>query len=51
MPAIEQKPPRNWITTLLFLLTFLAAVVLVPWYGLKSGFSAGAWGFISNMSW
>ena len=47
MPAIEQKPPRNWITTLLFLLTFLAAVVLVPWYGLKSGFSAGAWGFFA----
>src|SRR5947207_13069702 len=47
MPAIEQKRPRNWITTLLCLLTFLAAVVLVPWYGLKSGFSAGAWGFFA----
>ena len=47
MSATEQKPPRNWTTTLLFLLTFLAALVLVPWYGLRHGFSAGAWSFFA----
>ena len=41
----EQKAPLNWTPTLLFFLTFLAAVVLVPWWGLTHGFSRGAWGF------
>ena len=42
--AIEQKPPINWPTTLMFILTPLAAAVLVPWYGIVHGFSAGSWG-------
>jgi stearoyl-CoA desaturase (delta-9 desaturase) len=28
----------------MFLLTFIAAAALVPWYGIAHGFSAGAWG-------
>lgn len=43
--AAEPPAPRNWPTTLMFLLTFVAAVILVPWYGLSHGYSAGAWGF------
>jgi len=35
--------PRNWTTTLMFSLTFAAAVILVPWYGLVEGYSAAAW--------
>jgi stearoyl-CoA desaturase (delta-9 desaturase) len=41
----EQKPPVNWAPTLVFALSLLGAIVLVPWYGLTHGFSAGAWGF------
>jgi stearoyl-CoA desaturase (delta-9 desaturase) len=39
----EGSAPRLWTTTLLFSLTMLAALVLVPWYGLTRGFSVGAW--------
>jgi len=42
-PAIEEKPPINWPTTLMFIVTPLAALVLVPWYGIVHGFSAGSW--------
>ena len=34
---------RLWTTTLLFSISMLAAIVLVPWYGLTHGFSLGAW--------
>jgi stearoyl-CoA desaturase (Delta-9 desaturase) len=42
--ALEDKPPINWPTTLMFILTPLAAAVLVPWYGIVHGFSVGSWG-------
>jgi stearoyl-CoA desaturase (delta-9 desaturase) len=42
--ALAAKPPINWPTTLMFIITPLAAAVLVPWYGLVHGFSAGSWG-------
>ncbi|MBS0395025.1 MAG: fatty acid desaturase [Proteobacteria bacterium] len=35
--------PRNWVTTLMFALTALVAVVGVPWYGIVHGYSAAAW--------
>jgi stearoyl-CoA desaturase (delta-9 desaturase) len=36
--------PRNWLTTLMFLLTAVAAAVAVPWYGLAhQGYTAAAW--------
>ncbi|HET9390496.1 MAG TPA: fatty acid desaturase [Steroidobacteraceae bacterium] len=44
-PGPQAEAPRIWSTTLMFLLTFLAAVTLVPWYGIRHGYSAGAWGF------
>jgi stearoyl-CoA desaturase (delta-9 desaturase) len=37
------KAPRIWSTTLMFVATLLAAMVLVPWFGLTHGFSVGAW--------
>ena len=42
-PAVEARAPLIWTNILLFSLTFLAAVVAVPWYGLRHGYSAGAW--------
>jgi stearoyl-CoA desaturase (delta-9 desaturase) len=44
--APEALPPINWPTTLMFILTSLASAVLVPWYGLTHGFSAGSWGVL-----
>lgn len=38
-----EAAPRLWINTLLFLLTFIGAVTLVPWYGVVHGYSAAAW--------
>ena len=35
--------PRNWPTLLMFLLTGLAAVTLVPWYGIVHGYGVAAW--------
>jgi stearoyl-CoA desaturase (delta-9 desaturase) len=41
--ARVENPPRNWTVTLMFALTALAAVTLVPWYGLTQGYSTIAW--------
>jgi stearoyl-CoA desaturase (Delta-9 desaturase) len=35
----EPQPPLIWPNVLMFLVTFVAAVVLVPWYGLTHGFT------------
>jgi stearoyl-CoA desaturase (delta-9 desaturase) len=41
--AKAKKPPLIWANTLMFALTLIAAVVLVPWYGLTHGFSLADW--------
>ena len=41
-PAAEHAP-INWVTTIVFTATPLAAVILVPWYGIVHGYSAAAW--------
>jgi stearoyl-CoA desaturase (Delta-9 desaturase) len=41
--AAGAAAPRIWTTTLLFSLTFITAVTVVPWYGLSVGYSAAAW--------
>src|SRR5690606_21099217 len=41
----EAKPRLIWTNVILFSLTGLTAVVVVPWYGLTYGYSAGAWAF------
>lgn len=38
-----QKPPVNWTNTLLFSLTPLLAVTLVPWYGFTEGYDLYEW--------
>ena len=40
--SVPSAPPI-WTNIILFSLTFLAAAVLVPWYGITHGFSAAAW--------
>jgi stearoyl-CoA desaturase (delta-9 desaturase) len=39
----DSSVPLVWTNILLFLLTFIVAVVVVPWYGLTHGYSAAAW--------
>jgi stearoyl-CoA desaturase (delta-9 desaturase) len=42
----EDRPsPRsiNWPASLMFLLTFLIAIIGVPWYGIAHGYHAAAW--------
>ncbi|MCU0759894.1 MAG: fatty acid desaturase [Steroidobacteraceae bacterium] len=38
-----EHAPINWLTTSVFTLTPLAALVLVPWYGVSQGFGGWAW--------
>ncbi len=38
-----EHAPINWATTLMFALTTLAAVTLVPWYGIAHGYHTAAW--------
>ncbi len=38
-----QKPPLIGVTTLLFSITFLVAMTVVPWYGIVYGFDAFEW--------
>jgi stearoyl-CoA desaturase (Delta-9 desaturase) len=38
----EEHAPINWVTTILFTLTPLAALVFVPWYGITHGYSWAA---------
>jgi stearoyl-CoA desaturase (delta-9 desaturase) len=40
----EPAAPLVWTNVLMFALTFAAAAILVPWYGLTHGFSAADWG-------
>jgi stearoyl-CoA desaturase (delta-9 desaturase) len=42
-PANAQHAPLVWANALMFSLTFAAAVILVPWYGLTHGFSTADW--------
>ncbi|MFZ5723193.1 MAG: acyl-CoA desaturase [Pseudomonadota bacterium] len=43
-PATAAEPAaRIWVTTLMFSITGLLAITVVPWYGFTYGYSAGAW--------
>jgi stearoyl-CoA desaturase (delta-9 desaturase) len=46
-PLGEQRPPINWTVAIVFGLTFLVAVTLVPWYGIVHGYSLWAWIFFA----
>ncbi|RJX75750.1 acyl-CoA desaturase [Vibrio sinensis] len=38
-----QKPPFIWLNVLIFLSSFLVAVIGVPWFGIEHGFHAEHW--------
>jgi stearoyl-CoA desaturase (Delta-9 desaturase) len=40
-----EKPPLIALNVSIFVLTALVTVTLVPWYGIKHGYSAGIWAF------
>jgi stearoyl-CoA desaturase (delta-9 desaturase) len=40
--ARNEHAPINWVTTILFTITPLAALIAVPWYGLTHGFSVAS---------
>lgn len=42
-PRPGEHAPINWLTTTVFTVTPLAALILVPWYGFSHGYSAAAW--------
>jgi len=41
----KEYAPVNWAVTAVLGLTFLAALTIVPWYGIVHGFSGWAWAF------
>ncbi|HEY4750870.1 MAG TPA: fatty acid desaturase [Steroidobacteraceae bacterium] len=43
IPENQPRPPLIWTNALMFALTFAAAAILVPWYGLTHGFSTADW--------
>ncbi len=43
--AEKEHAPLNWGVTAVLGLTFLAAITIVPWYGIVHGYSAWAWTF------
>ena len=43
----KERAPINWSVTAVLGLTFLAAITLVPWYGIVYGYSAWAWVFFA----
>ena len=46
----QPKPPLIYITLLLFSLTFLVALVLVPWYGFTHGYDTFDWTMMAVIS-
>lgn len=38
-----QNAPRNWTAIIMFIVTSVPVITLVPWYGMTYGFSAEAW--------
>lgn len=41
--AVRERPPFNWPTLLMFIVTMGIALTVVPWFGLTHGFGAPAW--------
>jgi stearoyl-CoA desaturase (delta-9 desaturase) len=42
LPRPAEHAPINWVTTILFTVTPLAALIAVPWYGIAVGYSAAS---------
>ena len=45
LPAESERAAVNWAVTAVLGLTFLAAITIVPWYGIVHGYNAWAWLF------
>jgi len=50
-PEAVEHAPINWITAIVFTLTPLAAVTLVPWYGIAHGYGPAAWVSFAVVLW
>lgn len=42
-PEQKEHAPINWVASIMFLITTLAAVTVVPWYGFTYGYETSAW--------
>jgi stearoyl-CoA desaturase (delta-9 desaturase) len=42
-----EKPPLIVLNVMIFVLTALVTVIVVPWYGIVHGYSAGIWAFFA----
>jgi stearoyl-CoA desaturase (delta-9 desaturase) len=42
-----KKPPLILLNVSIFVLTALVSLIVVPWYGIKHGYSAGIWAFFA----
>ncbi|MDT8319726.1 MAG: fatty acid desaturase [Xanthomonadales bacterium] len=41
----QEHPPINWSVSAVLGLTFLAAITVVPWYGIEHGYNSWSWIF------
>lgn len=41
-PQSQEKPPVNWLPTIMFIVTTLVTVTLVPWYAIEYGYQTSA---------
>lgn len=39
----SEKPPLNWVPVIMFSVTTLVSLTLVPWYGIAYGYETSAW--------
>jgi len=39
----QEKAPLNWVPVIMFTVTTLVSVTLVPWYGIAYGYETSAW--------
>ena len=46
-PRDKEIAPVNWSVTAVLSLTFLAAVTVVPWYGIVHGYNGWSWLFFA----
>jgi len=42
-PEHKEHAPINWVASIMFLITTLAALTVVPWYGMTHGYETSAW--------
>ena len=50
-PEQKEHAPINWVALIMFIVTTLVAVTLVPWYGMTHGFETSAWVSYLVLTW